>query len=290
MTGVTLFGVPIDCVGEPVGTVRTPGVLRDAGVVDALGASDLGDLDVFLGPAERDPATGIVGSDSVLDLTRTVRIATADALDDHGKLVVLGGCCTLQVGAMAGVRDRYPHARLVFLDGHLDLYDGETSPAGEAADMPVAVLLGRGPRAWGAVVDAPVLEPADVSLVGFRDHEEARDFGSITPEDLPGITAIDTEGVRARGIESTVAEVAPLGDDRRYWVFTDVDVLDPGELSVDAPQPDGLHWSELTDLLRPLVHDPRCLGITLACYNPDLDSDGSGARKVVDLLANVVPT
>jgi arginase len=258
-------------------------------VVDALGAHDLGDLDVFLGPPDRDPATGIVGSKSVLELTRTVRRATADALDDDGKLVVLGGCCTLQVGVTAGVRDRHPDAGLVFVDGHMDLYDGMSSPGGEAADMPVAVLLGRGPSAWGEVVDAPVLDPADVALVGFRDLEEARDFGSITPEDLPGITAIDTETVRARGIEATVGAVVPPGD-RRFWVFTDVDVLDPGELAVDAPQPDGLHWSELVSLLRPLVHDPRCLGITLACYNPDLDGDGSGARKVVELLSEVVPS
>ena len=287
MSGVSLFGVPIDCVGDPVGTVGSPGVLRNAGVVEALGARDLGDLDVVLGPAQRDPVTGIVGSDSVLDLTRTVRQATADAMDDDGILVVLGGCCTLQVGAMAGVRDRYPDARLVFLDGHMDLYDGKSSVSGEAADMPVAVLLGRGPQAWGDVVGAPVLDASDVALVGFRDLEEARDLGSITPEELPGITAIDTEGVRARGIEGTVAAATP--DDRRYWVFTDVDVLDPGELTVDAPQPDGLHWGELTELLRPLVLDPRCLGITLACYNPDLDADRSGARNVVDLLAHVVP-
>jgi arginase len=288
VSDTVLFGVPIDCVGEPVGTTRTPGVLREAGVVDALGAHDLGDLDVFLGPASRDPVTGIVGSDSVLDLTRTVRRATAEAIDDGRKLVVLGGCCTLQVGATAGVRDRYPDAGLVFVDGHMDLYDGVSSPGGEAADMPVAVLLGRGPSAWGEVVDAPVLDPADVSLVGFRDLEEARDLGSITPDELPGITAIDTEHLRARGIEATVDAAVPPGE-RRFWVFTDVDVLDPGELAVDAPQPDGLHWGELASLLRPLVHDPRCLGITLACYNPDLDADGSGAREVVDLLSEVVP-
>lgn len=189
---------------------------------------------------------------------------------------------------MAGVRDRFPDAGLVFLDGHMDLYDGENSPGGEAADMPVAVLLGRGPRAWGDVVDAPVLEPHDLALVGFRDLEEARDLGSITPDDLPGITAIDTEGVRAGGIEATVAAARPAGD-RRYWVFTDVDVLDPGQLTVDAPQPDGLTWGELTALLAPLVCDPRCLGLTLACYNPDLDADGSGARRVVELLAAVLP-
>ncbi|MGH2539340.1 MAG: arginase family protein, partial [Actinomycetota bacterium] len=244
MSRVALFGVPIDCVGEPVGTVRTPGVLREAGVVDALGARDLGDLDVSLGPAERDPITGIVGSDSVLDLTRTVRAATAEALDEDGTLVVLGGCCTLQVGATAGMRDRYPDAGLVFVDGHMDLYDGVNSVGGEAADMPLAVLLGRGPQAWGDVVGAPTLEPTDVALVGFRDLEEARDLGSITPEDLPGMTAIDTDGVREGGIEATVDAAVPPGD-RRFWVFTDVDVLDPGELAVDAPQPDGLHWSEL---------------------------------------------
>jgi arginase len=288
VSGVSLFGVPIDCVGEPVGTVRTPRALRDAGVVDVIGAHDLGDLDVVLGPSERDPDTGIVGSDSVLDLTRTVRRATAEALDDDGKLVVLGGCCTLQVGAMAGVRDRFPDAGLVFLDGHMDLYDGVNSVGGEAADMPLAVLLGHGPDAWGDVVDAPVLEPNDVTLLGFRDLEEARDLGSIAPDDLPGMTAIDTEGVRARGIEAIV-DLARPGDGRRFWVFTDVDVLDPGELTVDAPQPDGLHWGELTAILKHLVHDPACLGITLACYNPDLDADGSGARKVVDLLADVVP-
>lgn len=288
MSGVTIFGVPIDCVGEPVGTVRSPGALREADVVETLGARDLGDLGVFLGPGERDPVTGIVGSDSVIDLTRAVRAATADAIGDEGKLVVLGGCCTLQVGVMAGVRDRYPDAGLVFLDGHMDLYDGVTSVGGEAADMPVAVLLGRGPAAWGEVVGAPVLEPSDVALVGFRDLEEARGLGSITPDDLPGITAIDTYGVRARGTRATADAVRPA-EGRRYWVFTDVDVLDPGELTVDAPQPDGLTWPELAAILTPLVRDPACLGITLACYNPDLDADGSGARNVVDLLGQVVP-
>lgn len=286
----TIFGVPIDCVGEPVGTTRTPGVLRAKGVIERLGARDLGDLDVMLWPAVRDPDTGIVGSDSVLDLTRTVRAATADVLDADGTLVILGGCCTLAVGAIAGVRDRFPDAGLIYLDGHLDLYDGRTSPGGEAADMPLAVALGVGPQAWVDAIGGAAVAPSDVALLGFRDLEEAASYGSVTPADLPGITAIDGPAVHARGA-SAVAEAAieAVGDGRRFFVFIDVDVLDPSELVVDAPVPNGLRWDQLTELAGRLVGDPACLGIALACYNPDLDADGSGATRVVSFLGDVVP-
>ena len=286
-----LFGVPIDCVGEPVGTTRTPGVLRGQGVVERLGARDLGDLVVMLGPAVRDADTGIVGSDSVLDLTRTVRAATADALDADGTLVILGGCCTLAVGAIAGVRDRFPDAGLVYLDGHLDLYDGRTSPGGEAADMPLAVALGVGPQAWVDVVGgAAIVAPSDVALLGFRDREEAASYGSVTPGDMPGMTAIDGPEVHARGARAVAEDaIGAVGSGRRFFVFIDVDVLDPSELVVDAPVPDGLRWEQLTEMAGRLVGDPACLGIALACYNPDLDPDGSGARRVVSFLGDVVP-
>jgi arginase len=287
----TVFGVPIDCVGEPVGTTRTPGVLRASGVIERLGARDLGDLDVMLGPAARDPDTGIVGSDSVLDLTRTVRAATGDALDADGTLVILGGCCTLAVGAIAGVRDRFPDAGVVYLDGHLDLYDGRTSPGGEAADMPLAVALGVGPQAWvDAVGGAAIVSPSDVALLGFRDLAEAASYGSVTPDDLPGMTAIDGATVHTRGAIAVAAEaIGAVGHGRRFFVFLDVDVLDPSELVVDAPVPDGLRWDQLTELAGRLVGDPACLGIALACYNPDLDADGSGATRVVSFLGDVVP-
>ena len=50
---------------------------------------------------------------------------------------------------------------LVYVDGHLDFYDGVTSPTGEAADMPIAVLLGDGPAPWvGRVAPVPVI-PVD---------------------------------------------------------------------------------------------------------------------------------
>jgi arginase len=292
MTEVRLLGVPIDSVGGRIGTVFMPSRLREAGVVDAIDADDLGDLDVLIEPPERDPVTGIVGSDSVLATTRTIREAVAKHAGPETKLVVLGGCCTLAVGAIAGLRDTVGDLGVVYLDGHLDLYDGKNSPTGEAADMPLAVALGLGPQAWGDAVGAPVIAPGDVALLGFRDLEEAKGFGSLTPEDLPGLTARDTPAIRNEGPERVASEAmtAVTRGGRRFFVFVDLDILDVSVFPNDAPVPDGLQWPELRDLLAPLVADPACLGIAVACYNPERDPDGESARRIVELLHDVVPS
>ena len=68
--------------------------------------------------------------------------------------VVLGGCCTLVPGALAGARDALGESGLAYLDGHFDLYEGETSQTGEAADFPLAAAIGLAPDRWADVVAA----------------------------------------------------------------------------------------------------------------------------------------
>jgi arginase len=282
----------MDSAGGPIGTTFMPRVLREAGVIEAIGARDLGDLEVIIDPPARDPETGIVGSDSVLAVTRTIRDAVARDADPDAKLVLLGGCCTLAVGAIAGLRDAVGDVGVVYLDGHLDLYDGVNSPSGEAADMPLAVALGIGPKAWVDAAGAPLIAPSDVSLIGFRDLEEARSYGSVTPDDLPGLTALDTAHIREVGPAATAAE-ARAGvdaDGRKFFIFVDLDILDESVFPNDAPVPGGLDWPELHDLLRPLVRDPACLGLAVACYNPERDLERESARHIVELLRDVVPT
>lgn len=292
MPGLQLLGVPIDSVGGRVGTTFMPRVLREAGIVETLGARDLGDLDVLIDPPVRDPETGIVGSDSVLAVTRTIREAVARHVDPDTTTVILGGCCTLAVGAIAGLRDRLGDVGIVYVDGHMDLYDGRNSPSGEAADMPLAVALGVGPKEWVDVVGgSPLLRPDDVALVGFRDLEEARGLGSVTPDELPGIVARDTDAIRRAGPAAIAAEVraAVAPGVRPFAVFVDLDILDESVFPNDAPVPDGLDWPELQDLLAPLVRDRACRAIAVACYNPERDPDRESARRIVELLRDVAP-
>src|SRR6478672_2924842 len=177
MTGaLTVLGVPIDSVGRSGGTELAPAKLRSLGLVEALSGHDEGDLDVRIRGDDRDPVTGIIASDDILTTSVAIRAAVSRSLSGGARPLLIGGCCTELVGALAGARDVFGRVGLAYLDGHLDLYDGETSPTGEAADMPVAVVLGRGPSVW---VDAAgsVTEPGRVRLVGPRDLDEALGFG-----------------------------------------------------------------------------------------------------------------
>ena len=144
--------------------------------MEALGARDAGDLDVRIVGTERDPESGIVGYPTVVATCEGVRDGIAPLLRDGAFPVVLGGCCTLVPGVAAALRTVDPRpAGMAYVDGHLDLYDGRTSPTGEAADLPLAIVAGHGDPALVALgPDVPMIEPRHIALLAHRDSDEAR--------------------------------------------------------------------------------------------------------------------
>jgi arginase len=279
----TFLGVPIDSVGRTGGTELAPDAIREASGDSWLWPVDAGDLDVSIRGDDRDPDTGIIASADVLATTEAVQRAVGALLDDGQTPFVMGGCCTLLPGTLAGSRRVLGPTALVYIDGHLDLYDGTTSPTGEAADMPMSVVLGRGPAAWVEACGGRVLDPTHAAVVGFRDLEEALGYGHPHPKEIAGLTAIDADAVRARGGGAVGRELAErFRDPGRVWVHLDVDVLDEAVFpATDYLMPSGLGWPELTDLLSPLLTSPTLAGVSVGCYNPTKDPDGAHGRALV---------
>ena len=139
------IGVPIDSVGRAGGTEHAPAAMREHDLPARLGAEDRGDLDVRIHGEERDRATGVIGIADTLATTRAVRAAVRDVVADGRRPLALGGCCALVPGALAGLRDAVGALGMAYVDGHVDVYDGTTSPTGEGADMPMSDAFGRGP-------------------------------------------------------------------------------------------------------------------------------------------------
>jgi len=293
----TTVGVPIDSVGlgraEMHGTELSPAAVRAAGL-GRLGWADAGDLDVRIPDHARDAATGLVGLDGVLSTTSAVRAATAEHLRRGDRPFLLGGCCTVLAGALAGARDTLGPMGLVYVDGHLDFYDGLTSPTGEAADMPIAVVFGDGPAPWvERVAPVPVAPPSAVAILGYHDADELTDLAdALARNRATGL--FDADVTRIRRVGPAVTATAALAHVRRastrLWLHVDLDVLDQAVFpATDYLMSGGLDWNELVELLAPIAAADDLVGWSLSCYNPEKDPDGADGRAIVATLERLFP-
>ncbi len=290
MRPFTYLGVPIDSVGRSGGTEHAPAVFRShSRADDPWLAADAGELGVRIRGDVRDAASGVIAINDVLAMTRAVRDAVERLRRDGRIPFVMGGCCSLVPGALAGAGRVDDSVGLVYLDGHLDLYDGETSPTGEAADMPIAVVLGRGPDQWVDVAGSTT-DPDRVWLLGPRDLDDALGYGHPHPDDIAGLSFTDADAIRAAGAESVGRATADAAAGR-YWVHLDVDVLDETAFpATDYLMPGGLQLAELGDLLRPLLSSPSLVGISVGCYNPDKDPDGTNGAALAAIFRDALAT
>ena len=145
--------------------------------------------------------------------------------------VVLGGCCCTHVGAARGLADRVDRLAVVWIDSHGDLNTPETSPSGNQWGMPLRMIL-----------DSGAVASADVALVGARN-----------------LDAPEVEFMQAAGIDDSL-DRALDGADATY-IALDLDVLDPSEVDVLIPEPDGATPDEVEVLLRGIESRTTVIGM-----------------------------
>jgi len=272
---------------EVPGVGRLGEALRAAGVCEALGAVDLGVVPAPTAYVDaRDARTGIRNLPAVLENTARLAAALAPALERGDFAVLLGGDCSVLLGALAALR-RSGRCGLVHLDGHTDFYPPPTSASGQVAAMELWLATGAVPAEMATPEGPwPLVDPLDAVLVGHRDHLERRRSGAPDPAERL-LSALPFEEVRALGAERVGTEVrealAGRGLDG-YWIHLDVDVLDADAMpAVDTPEPAGLSHAELVDLLRALSAGPA-RGLTVTIFDPSLDPTGALARDLVATL------
>jgi arginase len=287
-----ILGVPVDSSGAFAGCERMPAALRQAGLAQGVPVRDMGNLQVSLADPVRDPETGIIGYASLLDASQVIRTSVRDILAGRQRPLIVGGCCSLLIGVAAGLADTHPRAGLVFIDGHLDLHTGRSSPTGEAADMELAIILGIGPTDLITMTGRRrILDPASVVHLGARDHDRAAAAGGPEPADIaPDMLYMDQDALLRAGPASAGAcAAAALAGHDGFWVHVDLDVLSTTEFpAVDYPQLGGLTWDQLTALVDPLTSAPGFLGMNVTILNPTKDPETAVARRTVRWLRDVL--
>ena len=292
----TSIGIRTYDNGEPRQLDRAPGVLRELGLVQRLGADDLGDV---IPPAYRDyvrPAGRPRNEAEVGAYCRTLGERVEAATSDNRFAVVLGGDCSIVLGSLLGARkSAHGSVGLIYVDAHADFGTPEESRTGSVASMCLALAVGRGETPLARLSgDAPLVDSKDVVLIGRRDSAEpwyghaALAASSIL--DISG-TALSDRGVAdvAAAVLKRLTSPGSSEEPRRFWIHLDADVINPTVMAaVDSPEPGGPTIEELVDLLTPLVRHPGALGLELTIYDPGLDPERSCATRLVSLLEKVL--
>lgn len=184
--------------------------------------------------------------------------AVVGEMIDAGKFVVtLGGEHTVAVGAVRAHAKRTPGLSVLAFDAHSDMRD-------EYLDSKFnhACTLRR------------AHEHAPVTQVGLRSAS-FEDAAFVRDE---GLAFYSPREFRLAGAEAVAAR---LSDD--VYITIDLDNFDPSEMSaVGTPEPGGLHWDEVSDLLIAVTKTKRVVGFDVTELSPSL-----GPRSCAQLAAKL---
>ena len=191
------------------------------------------------------PEAGVIEEESLHEQTLALAVGLPE------RPLVLGGCCCSHVGAVQGLARCADRLAVVWIDAHGDLNTPASSPSGNAWGMPLRMLL-----------DDGAVRPGDVALVA------ARNLDPPEQEFLEQSEVHTGEGAIGRA----------LADADCVYVALDCDSVEPGELAVFMPEPDGLRLDELERLLRGVAGCGRVVGIGLTGLVADPDNVPKLAR------------
>jgi arginase len=233
------------------------------------------------------------------NLARVVEIATLTAeqvetaLQRQATPLVIGGDCTIALGAIAGFLRHGVDLGLLYFDGHIDLNTPATSRSGILDSMGIAHLLGEvgvaealshiGPR-------FPLLPEDKIVAFGYNPAEMNEGEHEVLARH-PLLT-YPLAHVQGRAREAASLALMQLeGRAQRFVVHFDVDVIDFVDFPIaDVPQINaGLSFQEAMACLEVFVSSPQFAGLTIAEINPDhADEEGRLATTFVESLVKVL--
>lgn len=173
----------------------------------------------------------------------------------NGRLVgILGGDHSVAAGGVRAQVEAHPEMSVLYLDAHADLRD-------RYQDTP-----------WGHASTARrMLSYCPVVLVGIRSLcQEEMDF--IRARDIP------TWYQPLPGDPLPVNDIVDALNDEVY-ISIDLDVLDPALMpAVGTPEPGGMSWAQLLQLLRRVAERRRIVGFDVCELTP---TDGPPACSYI---------
>jgi len=294
---VALLGVPSSVGTHGPGQEKAPAALRAAGLVRRLEAAgvtviDHGDLPTAMFRTDPKRRTR-QNLDAVVEVTRAVAERLGVLLDGDALPVLIGGDCTITLGAMAAMVERWPDAGLLYFDGDLDLSTPNTTLSGVLDTMVLTHLLGDGTEELRSIGPRiPLLRPEQLVAFGHEPRElddSGRErlvrYGFRTYPCTEVGTDPDAAALLAASAWRELRRAAC-----RVLLHFDTDVIDSTELPL-ANFPhfnEGLPESVALRCLAEFTASPGLAALVVTEINPDRDPDGTLLDRFVEGLVDAL--
>lgn len=306
---VHIIGVPMDHGAGRRGVGMGPSALRIGGLHDKLKAAGrefIDHGDILIRTPERSRVT-VEGKANNLPIV----MRACDALHEHvqrivmkdGFPLVIGGDHSINIGTMAGLavgiaerhkgrngkrQTRLAEIGVIWIDAHGDLNTPETSPSGNIHGMPVAVALGKGPRALTHLGGfAPKVQPNNVVLVGLRDLDREEKKAILDS----GVHAFTMQDIDMRGMAGVMREAISLATRNTQYLHVsfDIDSVDPRMApGTGTTVFGGLTYREAHLALEMVAESGRLTSFEMVEVNPILDNYNMTGELACGLIASAL--
>lgn len=271
-----------------------PDALRVAGLNEALTARGLKVIDHgnLHGPANpwEQPVNGLRHLKEAIDWNQAVYDAVDKALQEGHMPMMLGGDHCLAIGSISAVaahcRRVGKKLRVLWFDAHADSNLSTISPTGNIHGMPVACLMGHGPKELiNYSGQTPAIQPADIRLIGIRsvDDGERKFIHEM------GMQVFDMRYIDEYGMRNVMASVlANLDSNTHLHVSFDLDCLDPGIApGVGTAVLGGPSYREAQLCMEMVADTGLMASLDVVELNPALDVRNQTAVLAVDLIESL---
>jgi arginase len=294
---IAVIGAPMDLGAGRRGVDMGPSALRIARLRDRL--TELGYEVEDLGNVMVDqPESAPGGSPKARYLPQIAHTCARLAEMVEGVLrrdrapLVLGGDHSVAMGTIAGL-SRYYYQRqrrlgLIWIDAHADMNTPDSSPSGNVHGMPLACIIGNGPEELtGLAGPLPMIEPANVSIVGLRSVDEIERL-NVRGAGVHPFTMRDIDERGMTAVMQQAIHVASSGT-TGFHVSLDMDAVDPSEApGVGTPVPGGLTYRE-AHLAMELIGDSGLMtSVEVVEVNPVMDIANRTALLAVELMMSAL--
>lgn len=194
----------------------------------------------------------------------------------------LGGDHSISIGTVGGTLDKYPDARVVWIDAHGDLNTPASSLTGNLHGMPLAALLG----IFKTNLDIKKLKTENLMLVGVRDLDQF-EAELIETLNIDVLTAQEINRDPTQALNKFLIWLNKKSTP--IHVSFDIDSVDPTIAPATGLRvAGGLSKDFTANLIEKLAHTKKVVAVDLVELNALEASSKSEVESTIDVFLKIV--